>query len=247
MPYANVNGLNLYYETHGSGEPLVALHGGLHTFDLSFRTVLPWLTTNRQVIGVELQGHGHTADSDRPLTLPNFASDVVALLDELGIERADMFGYSLGGLTALQAAMSTPDRVGRLVLAGCNFRSTGNHDDIRDPAQWATSTRMPTEVDFQQMLTAYHEVAPDPDHFQAFMANVSQVPDTVDNWSLDALRAVTAPTLLVIGDHDFVRVAHAEEMHELIPNSQLAVLPGTTHMGLMRHSLLGQLVQSFLG
>jgi pimeloyl-ACP methyl ester carboxylesterase len=247
MAYASVNGLDLYYEIHGSGKPIVALHGGLLTIGLSFGAVLPDLAESRQVIAVELQGHGHTADTDRDLTLSNMSSDVVALLDHLGIERADMIGFSLGGLVAIQTAITNSDRVGRLLLAGTHFRSAGYHSDIRDPRQWATSTRMPTENDFKQMRDAYVEVAPDPGHFEAFMAKVSPVPDTVDSWSLDDLRGIAAPTLLVIGDNDFIRIDHAAQMRDLIPNSHLAVLPNTSHVAVMhRTEFLRPLITEFL-
>jgi pimeloyl-ACP methyl ester carboxylesterase len=247
MAYASVHGLELYYEIHGTGKPLVALHGGLLTIDLTFGAILPSLAESHQVIAVELQGHGHTADTDRELTFPNLASDVVALLDHLGIERADIFGFSLGGLTAIQTAITYPDRVNRLVLAGTHFRTSGYHDDIRDPEKWATSTRMPTENDFKEMQDAYARVAPDPSHFQAFMAKASAAPDTVDEWASDDLRAITAPALIIVGDNDFVRIEHAAEMRDLIPRSQLAVLPGTSHMTVMRRiDLLCPLVEGFL-
>src|SRR5579871_4958576 len=111
MTYAPVNGLRLYYEVHGSGRPLVLLHGGLLTIDLNFGPLLKPLAASRQVIAVELQGHGHTALTDRPMTIEALASDVVALLDHLGIEQADVFGFSLGGLVAYAVALSAPARV----------------------------------------------------------------------------------------------------------------------------------------
>jgi pimeloyl-ACP methyl ester carboxylesterase len=248
MTYAEVNGQQVYYEVHGSGKPLVALHGGLLTIDLTFGHVLPWLTKDRQVVAVELQGHGHTPDNDRPLTLPDMAADVIALLDHLGIDRADLFGFSLGSLVAAQVAMSGPSRVDRLVLAAGHFRSSGYHDEILDPALMAASTRMPTADDFAEMRDAYLAVAPHPEHFEAFMAKLNTLPPPtwVDAWSLDELRAITTPTLLVVGDRDFVRLSHADEMRELLPDAQLAVLPNSTHMRVMHHELLQPLVEKFL-
>ena len=108
MTYASVNGLNLYYETRGNGRPLVLLHGGLMTIDLNFGPLLEPLAENRQVIAVELQGHGHTADTDRPMTIESLADDIVALLDHLGIADADLFGFSLGGLVACAVALNAP-------------------------------------------------------------------------------------------------------------------------------------------
>ncbi|MDT7728399.1 MAG: hypothetical protein QOI21_4975 [Actinomycetota bacterium] len=243
--YASVNGLELYYEVHGSGRPLVLLHGGLLTIDLTFAAVLPALAETRQVIAVELQGHGHTADAEREMSLENLADDVAGLLDHLGIASADVFGFSLGGLTSLQLAMRHPGRVGRMIVASAHFRPDGYYPEIAagDP----TSTRMPTQADFQAMQDAYARVAPHPEHFDAIMGKTSGMVHALEGWKDDELRAITAPALLVIGDHDFVRVEHAAEMHDLIPGSQLAVLPGTTHMGVMtRSDLLLPMAEAFL-
>src|SRR2546423_15469308 len=117
MMYAPVTGLQLYYETRGSGRPLVLLHGGLMTIDLNFGPMLEPLAASRQVIAVELQGHGHTADTDRAITIEALAADVVALLDHLGIADTDLFGFSLGGVVAHAAAPGAPSRVGKLIVA----------------------------------------------------------------------------------------------------------------------------------
>jgi pimeloyl-ACP methyl ester carboxylesterase len=245
--YANVNGLRMYYEIHGAGgTPLVVLHGGLLTIDVTFGALLPELAQDRQVIGVELQGHGHTADIERDITLDNLAGDVVALLDELGIEQADLFGFSLGGLTAVRVASLHPDRVHRLVAAATHFRSSGYHSGIRDGAP-DTAGRLPTAEEFQQWQDSYTRVAPNPDQFFALAAKATPAPDDVDGWSEADLRAITAPTLLIIGDNDFVRLDHAAAMRDLIPAAQLAVIPGSTHMGLLRRTdILLPMVESFL-
>jgi pimeloyl-ACP methyl ester carboxylesterase len=244
--YANVNGLRMYYELHGNGDPLVVLHGALLTVD-AFAAVIPGLAANRQVIAVELQGHGHTADTDRELTLANLAGDIVALLDELRIERADLFGFSLGGTTALQVAMAHPERVRRLVAASAHFRSDGFHPEIRDPQPGETSGRGPTAEEFGEWQKAYSRVAPDPDHFLTLAGKVSATPEQVDSWSEINLRSITAPTLLVVGDNDFVRLDHAAAMRELIPGAQLAVIPGAVHTRLLqRAELVLPLVESFL-
>jgi pimeloyl-ACP methyl ester carboxylesterase len=243
--YAKVNGLEMYYEVHGTGRPLVLLHGGLLTIDLSFGAILPALAATRQVIAVELQGHGHTAVTEREMSLENLADDIVALLDHLGIDKADLFGFSLGGLTSLQLAMRHPSRVGQMIVASAHYRPDGYYPEIGegDP----TSTRMPTQADFQEMREAYLRVAPHPEEFELFMGKTSGMVGAFEGWKADELRAITAPTLLVLGDHDFVRVEHAAEMHDLIPGSQLAVLPSTTHMGVMtRTDLLLPMVEVFL-
>ncbi|PWI15162.1 alpha/beta hydrolase [Streptomyces sp. Act143] len=253
MPYAKVNGLEMYYEVHGTAldapdarRPLVLLHGGVTTIGLSFGAVLPALSADRPVIAPELQGHGHTADTARDLTVPNLASDVVALLDELGIRQADFLGYSLGGLTALEIAVRHPERVGRLVTVSAPYTQDGMRDEIRTPDY--SSPLLPTQADFQEMADAYAAVAPDPEHFQAFLAKVSAAAHAPLPWTADDLRALAAPTLLLIGDSDFVRVEHAAEMQSLIPRSHLAVLPATTHMTVLRRTFLVlPLLDEFLG
>jgi pimeloyl-ACP methyl ester carboxylesterase len=251
--YAAVNGLRMYYEVHGedgghgAGRPLVLLHGGLMTIDLSFGHVLPELAAGRQVIAAELQGHGRTADIERDIDLGFLAGDVAGLLDHLGVGRADVLGFSLGGGVALQLALDHPDRVGRLIVMSAGYASDGFHQEISDPAQHATSTRMPTEEDFRQMREAYERLAPDPGHFEAFAAKTSQAAGHLEGWTAAELGGITAPALLVFGDHDFIRLEHAVQMHELIPGAQLAVLPGATHMGVLRRTdLVVPLVTGFL-
>jgi pimeloyl-ACP methyl ester carboxylesterase len=245
--YARVGGLDMYYEVHGDGPPLVLLHGGLHSIELTFGKVLPALAASRRVIAAELQGHGRTADTDRPLTWPALAADVVGLLDLLGVERADVFGFSLGGLVATQLAISHPGRVRRLVLASSEIRPDGSYDDVRDPALFAASTRMPTEADFARMRAEYLRLAPDPDHFAAFQQKLGTAVGTFPGWPAEEVAAITAPALVLVGDNDFVRVDHADEIRRLIPGSQLAVLPGTTHVQVPdRPELLVPLVTRFL-
>ena len=246
--YAAVNGLRMYYEVRGEGRPLVLLHGGLLTIGLSFGEVLPGLAAGRQVIAAELQGHGRTADIDRDIDLRYLAGDVAGLLDHLGVAEADVLGFSLGGGVALQLALDYPDRVGRIILASVSYAADGFHEEISDPARHATSTRMPTAEDFRQMQEAYAQVAPEPGHFAAFAAKVSQAANSLEGWTTEELGGLAAPTLLVFGDHDFIKLEHAVQMHGLIPGAQLAVLPGTTHMGVMRRAdLIVPLVLGFLG
>ncbi|MFF1548434.1 alpha/beta fold hydrolase [Streptomyces sp. NPDC058291] len=217
--YAKVNGLEMYYESHGCddgrGRPLVLLHGGVLTVDLSFGAVLPALSAGRRVVAPELQGHGHTADVDRAMTPANLAGDVVALLDALGVEQADLLGFSLGGLTALHLALRHPERVGRLVLAATQYTQDGYHEEIRTGDH--TSPRMPGQADFQEMSDAYTAVAPQPERFRDLIAKCTAAAQAPLPWTADDLRDLRAPTLLVIGDTDFVRIEHAAEMQRLTP------------------------------
>jgi pimeloyl-ACP methyl ester carboxylesterase len=247
MPTAHIDGLPLWYEEHGDpdGSPLVALHGGILTFEGSFADVLPWLADGRRVIGVELQGHGHTPDTGRAMSIDRFADDVADLLDHLGIERADLWGFSLGALTATGLAVRHPSKVRRLVLAAVNIRPDGYHPEITAPEQ--DDPRLPTEQEFAAWQAAYEAVAPDPDAFFPFLERMQPVVHDWRGWTDDQVRSVTAPTLLVIGDRDFVRLDHAAEMLELFPDSRLAVLPGTRHTEVMQRSeQLRALVAPFL-
>ncbi len=248
--YASVNGIDLYYEVLGAdrpGPPLIMLHGGAYTFHLSFDSLLPELTAERKVIGVELQGHGHTPDSDRPFSIRQCADDVIALLDQLGIDRADFFGYSLGGLVSTEVAVSAPDRVGRLILAAAHFgptRSKGYYPEIT--ALELSSPRMPTEEESTAMINAYTEVAPNPDAFFPFVAKIQPAVHDFEGWTDDQLARLTMPVLIIIGDTDFVRLEHAVEMKQLLPNAQLAILPGTKHLQVIRPDLVLPMVTSFL-
>ncbi|MEV7175636.1 alpha/beta hydrolase [Kitasatospora sp. NPDC093679] len=247
--YAHVNGLDLYYEEHGSttGRPLVVLHGGLLTVELCFGTLLPALTRGRRVIAPELQGHGRTRDTDRPYRIDLLAADVLALLDRLGVERTDVLGFSLGGYAALQLALDHPERVDHLVLASVNYRPDGYHEEIHASELPSGSSRLPTPEDFAEMRAAHLAVSPEPEHFDAFHAKVSDAVAAFGGWPAERLRTLRAPTLLVVGDHDFVRLDHAVEMYELIPDARLAVLPRTTHMDVMRRTtLLAPLLEGFL-
>ena len=230
----SINGIDLYHEVHGTGRPLVVLHGGVLNAETCFGAMIPRLAEAHQVIAVDLQGHGRTADTDRPVTLANFAADVVGLLDHLGIERADLFGFSLGSLVSIEMAVTYPGRVGRLVLASCHIRADGYHPEIQAPEQ--SSPLLPTQDDFEAMRAAYEAVAPDPEHFFPFLEKLQPLVSEFDGWSDTAIGGVAGPTLLIVGDRDFVRLEHAALMLELFPDAQLAVLPGTTHMQVIRRT-----------
>jgi pimeloyl-ACP methyl ester carboxylesterase len=249
--YASVNGIDLYYQILGAerpGPPLIMLHGGAYTFHLSFDSLLPALTAERKVIGVELQGHGHTADSDRPFSIRQCAEDVIALLDQLGIEQADFIGYSLGGLVSTDIAVQAPERVGRLVLAAAHFGSTRSKAYYPEiTGMELDSPRMPTEEESAAMISAYNEVAPKPDDFFPFVQKVTPAVHDFEGWTDDQLARLTMPVLIIIGDTDFVRLEHAVEMKLLLPNAQLAILPGTKHLQVIRPDLVLPMIAAFLG
>jgi pimeloyl-ACP methyl ester carboxylesterase len=252
--YAKVNGLEMYYEVHGVGQPLVLLHGALSTIGTSFGQLLPALASDRQVIAVEMQGHGHTADIDRPLRYEWLADDVAALLGAIGIERADLFGYSLGAGVALQTALRHRERVRKLVLASVSYNSAGLYPELLAGIERA----QPGELAGTPYYEEYVHVAPHPEDFSRLFARQQELDGEKQDWSAEAIAALTAPALLIYGDADVVRPEHAVELFRLLgggvpgdlvglPRSQLAVLPGTTHGALMeRGDWLAPMINRFL-
>jgi pimeloyl-ACP methyl ester carboxylesterase len=249
MPHEEIDGVPIWFEEHGhpAGPPLVALHGGILTFQGSFGHVLPWLADGRRVIGVELQGHGHTPDTGRAMSIERFAEDVAELIDRVaGGGPADVWGYSLGALTATSLALRHPAKVRRLVLAASHIRADGYHSEITAPEQ--DDPRLPTGEEFATWKADYESVAPDPAAFFAFLDRMQPVVHDFAGWSADEIRSITAPTFLVIGDRDFVRLDHAAEMLDLFPDCRLAVLPATRHTEVMqRTDELCALLRPFLG
>lgn len=245
--YVDVNGVHMYYETYGDGSPLVLLHGGMLSIDLNFAGLIPTLARKHRVIGVELQGHGRTADIDREITPAALASDVVGLLDHLGIDRAHILGHSMGAAVTLELAVSHPDRVRRIVPISASVRPDGIHEDLADPSKYATSPRLPTQQDFAEFAAEYRRLSPHPDHFDEFLATLSASNADLKGWSDEQLAGISAPVLIVQGDRDFTTNEHAALMQRLIPGSQLAILPDTTHMQVTRRAdLLLPMLEVFL-
>jgi pimeloyl-ACP methyl ester carboxylesterase len=233
--YAEVNGLNMYYEIHGSGQPLVLLHGAYMTIDL-MGEVVSALSESRQVIAVELQGHGHTADIDRPLSYELMADDIAALIEHLALEKADLFGYSMGGGVALQVAIRHPEVVRKLVVASASYTSEGMHPGLLEMIPALT----PEAFAGSPIEEAYLRSAPNPDDFPTLVAKMKRLDMEPFAWPAEEIGGIAAPTLLIVGDSDAIRLEHALEMFRLLgggvmgdlaglPKSQLAVLPGTTH------------------
>jgi pimeloyl-ACP methyl ester carboxylesterase len=233
--YAPAGDLDLYYEIHGTGRPTLLLHGAFMTIDL-MGPLLPGLAQSRQVVAVEQQGHGHTADADRPLTYEQMADDTAAVIDHLGLGQADVVGFSMGGGIALQLAIRHPALVRRLVLASTSYRSDGMPAAALEMFPAIT----PELFAGSPIEEAYLRTAPNPEDFPRLVEKMKQLDTTPYAWPAEDIQAIPAPTLIVLGDSDGVRLQHAVEMFELrgggvmgdlagMPSSQLAVLPGTSH------------------
>ena len=221
--YADVNGIRMYYEVHGParGTPLVLLHGGGSTIDVTFGRILPNFARNRRVIAVEEQAHGRTSDRNAPLSFETSADDVAALLDHLNVRQADLFGFSNGASVALQVAIRHPQAMRKLVFASAMTTRDGAHPELWSFMRRADISNMP-----QSLKDAFLKVNPDPAKLKTMhdkdaerMRNFKDVPDA-------ALRSMRAPTLILIGDHDVVKPEHAVELAHLLPNARLLVLVG---------------------
>jgi pimeloyl-ACP methyl ester carboxylesterase len=235
MPYAPANDLNLYYEVHGEGPPLILLHGAYMTVEM-MAPLTEGLAGTRQVIVPEMQAHGRTGDVDRPLSYEQMADDTAALLRHLELEQADVVGYSMGGGAALQLAIRHPALVRRLVVISAGFR----YDAMPPEAIAMFPSITPEMFAGSPMETEHQRLSPDPDGFPKLVEKLKTLDTTDFAWPEDDIRAIAAPTLIVLGDSDGVRLEHAVEFFKLrgggvmgdlsgLPESQLAVLPGTTH------------------
>jgi len=244
--YAPVNGLKLYYEVHGKpakdGVPLVVLHGGGSTIETSFGKLLPLVSKSRRVIAFEQQGHGHTADVDRPFSFAQSADDAVALLRHLHVEKADFLGYSNGGHIALEITLRHPEIVRSLVLESVMVSRDGTDPQFWGGFEHATLDEMPAEL-----KKAYLATAPHPEQLPSFFTKSVQRMREFKGWTPAQLKTIRAPTLLVLGDRDIVRVEHAVQMQHLLPDARLAVLPATDHLGMTdRAAEMAAMLDEFL-
>jgi pimeloyl-ACP methyl ester carboxylesterase len=221
--YVTVNGLRMYYESHGAGgTPLVLVHGGGSTIGTNWGRILPLLARSRRVIAVEVQAHGHTLDVDRPFTFAQDADDVAALLDSLGVSKANVLGFSNGGTTALQVAIRHPAKVSRLIVASANYKRDGMQAGFWDGMMKAAYSDMP-----QAYKDAYLKINPSQAGVHAMFERDSKRMQGFEDIPDAAIRAIQAPTLVVVGDQDVIRVEHALELARTLPNGRLCVLPGT--------------------
>ncbi len=253
--YIPVNGLEMYYEVHGTGEPLVLIHGAFSATGTSFQAVQPGLAGGRQVIGLEMQAHGRTADIDRPLSYEQMADDTVAALGHLGIERADFFGYSMGAFIALQVALRHPEVVRKLVFMSATYTLDGVHPGLMDGLGEMT----PEMMHGSPWHDEYIRIAPRPEDFATLFAKKNLMDQGYQDLTDEQIRGIEAPTLIILGDSDLVRPEHAVQMFRLLgggifgdmppglPASQLAILPGTSHVTVVdRSELLLAIIPPFL-
>ncbi|HSH82217.1 MAG TPA: alpha/beta fold hydrolase [Herpetosiphonaceae bacterium] len=256
--YGPVNGLNLYYEIYGSGRPLVLLHGGFGLTGM-FGDILPLLAEGRQIIAVDLQGHGRTADIDRPLRLELMADDVAALIAHLGLGQADLMGYSMGGAVALRMAIQHPEVVRKLVVVSTPHKRAGWYPEMVAAMEQMSAAAMPFMFE-TPLYQAYVAVAPDPGHFAVLCDKMGDMLRQDYDWSAEIAR-LTMPVMIVAGDADGFPPAQAAAFFALLGGGQrdgswdrsgmtihrLAILPGTTHYDIFSSPALAATVTPFLG
>jgi pimeloyl-ACP methyl ester carboxylesterase len=257
--YAEVNGINLYFETHGTGQPLILLHGGLGSGEM-FGPTLTELAQQHQVIAVDLQGHGRTADIDRPIDIRLMADDIAALIDHLRLDKPDVVGYSLGGGVALFTAVKYPDKVRRLVLASAHARRDAIPPEML--AQQAQVNAAAAEfLKDTPMYELYQRVAPRPEDFPRLLDKVGESMAQDYDYTED-VRSLQVPTLLVAADADMAPPSHYVEMFKLLDGGlrdggwmgegrpkgghALAILPGLTHYNLAVSPLFAAVTLDFL-
>jgi pimeloyl-ACP methyl ester carboxylesterase len=240
--YANVNGLKMYYEVYGDGKPLVLLHGSFMTIPMNWSHIMPQIAKDRKVIVMELQGHGRTRDIAREISYEGMADDVSGLLKHLKIDSADVLGWSMGGGVAFQFAVRHPEQLRRLVVVSAPFKHDGWWPETE--ASFATFTAdMFKGTPIQKQ---YDSLGGDPERFAEFIKKVISIDLKPYDWSKE-VKAIKAPIFIAIGDADGVRYEHALELYRAkgggkqgdmsgVPQSRLAILPGTTHIGMfMQH------------
>jgi pimeloyl-ACP methyl ester carboxylesterase len=253
--YASVNGLDMYYEIHGSGGvPLVLLHGAFSAIGTSFEKLLPGLSAGRQVIAFELQAHGRTADIERAMSMEAMADDVAAALGQLGIAQTDIFGYSMGAGVALRVALQHPEVVRKLVLLSVGYTFAGFHPGMME----GLGEMKPEMMHGSPWHAEYMRIAPRPEDFSRLFTKKTEMDRATKDLPADAIRGLKAPVLLIMGDSDIFQPEHAVEMFRLLgggvvgdmaglPRSQLAILPGTTHVTTVsRDDLLIPMIMPFL-
>lgn len=224
--YADINGLHLYYEVHGKGEPVVMLHGAFSTAD-AWRPIVTTLAKTRQVIVVELEGHGHTKDLERPLSVGQMSDDVAGLLKQLNIPRADFFGYSMGGFVGMDLAIRHSDIVRRLVVLSA---AAGPVKQTFDPVNFQIMSSMtPENFNFPEVKDPYTKVAPDPSRWPILVKKVVSMVLGFPGFTADQMKSIKAEVLIIGGDRDGFRLESLVDTFRAIPGAQLAIMPGGDH------------------
>ena len=257
--YADVNGLKLYYETHGAGRPLILLHGGLMSGE-TFGPVLPMLAARHQVVAVDLQGHGRTADIDRPIDVRLMADDIAALIDHLRLDKPDLVGYSLGGGVAFHTAVKYPGKVRRLVAASANIRPDAIYPEMRAQQAQVNAAAAQFMKD-TPMYQLYQRVAPRPEDFPRLLDKIGQAMAKDFDYSQE-VRRLKVPTLIVAADADMAPPSHYVEVFKLLGGGlrdggwmgegrpegghALAILPGLTHYNIGSSPLFATVILAFL-
>lgn len=223
--FAAVHGHDMYYETHGDGPPLLLLHGGTGSAE-NWAKQVPAFSRGHRVILPEQTGHGRTADRDGPIHYHDMAEDTVALMDRLHIQQADLVGWSDGGVLALDISIHHPERVRRVAMSGANFTSEGINAEGREELRHATPEQWPRFI-----REAYDRLSPDgPEHWPIIFAKVRAMWLSEPTFTTQDLGRITAPTLVVAGEHDVILPAHSEELARSIPAGTLCIFPGASHM-----------------
>lgn len=219
--YANVNGLKMYYEIHGTGYPLVLIHGGGSTIESTFGRILPTLAKTHKVIAVEMQAHGHTADIDRPLSFEQDANDVAELLKQLKIGKADIFGFSNGASTTLELAIRHPELVNRIVVASTMYKKSGAFPGFWEMMKNPSFEQMP-----QGLKDAFLKINPDKNAlFRMYERDVARMQNFKDMKEED-IKGIKAPALIIVANQDVPTLEHGVEMKRNIQHATLLVLPG---------------------
>jgi len=241
--YASVNGLKMYYEIQGAGEPLVLLHGGMVTIETSFPQTRPVFNKTWKTIAIEMQAHGHTSDiKDRPFSMKQWADDVYKLLKQINVDSADFFGWSMGGGVALQIAIEHPEMVRKVAISGTAVFAEGQITGQKEMMATLTPDMFPAE-----WKQEYARKNPDPNGFPNLLAKVKQFAADWQGMTKEEVKSIKAPVLIILGDADIVRPEHAVEMFRLLPHAKLAVLPMTDHFApVSRTEWVAAMVKEFL-
>lgn len=241
--YAPANGISVYYEIYGEGQPIILLHGSYMTIDMNWGGLIPKLSKTRKVIAIELQGHGHTPFSDRKLARTTLASDVEKVMDYLKIDSADVAGYSFGGQIAYQFAIQSPKRLKKLVIISSAYKSSGWMSEVNN----AFKNMKPELFADSPMKTAYDAVAPDKTKWTPFLEQMIALAGKEFNMGDDNIAKITAPALIIAGDNDGMDKIELIKTYQLLggavigdfgvmPKSQLAIVPAQGHWSLMQQT-----------